>query len=65
MKLRTTSLVKGAVGYIGAHVGNEVLARGHAVAVPAVGHAKKNGARQSTKFGALDISKNLPPAWRE
>ena len=26
---------------------------------------KKTGARQSRKFGALDISKNLPPSWRE
>jgi UDP-glucose 4-epimerase len=26
---------------------------------------KKTGARQSQKFGVLDISKNLPPSWRD
>jgi UDP-glucose 4-epimerase len=30
-----------------------------------VAWVKKSGARQSKKFGALDISKNLPPSWRE
>jgi nucleoside-diphosphate-sugar epimerase len=65
VKLRSASLVAGAAGYIGSHVRNEVLARGHAVVVPEVARAKKNGARQSKEFGALDNSKNLPPSWRE
>ena len=30
-----------------------------------VAWVKKTGARQSRKFGALDIAKNLPPSWRE
>ena len=30
-----------------------------------VAWVKKSGVRQSKKFGALDISKNLPPSWRE
>ena len=30
-----------------------------------VAWVKKSGARQSKKFGALDMSKNLPPSWRE
>ena len=65
VKLRATSLIPGATGYIGSYAWKKLWTRRQTIAEPAVGGAKKNRARPSVKFGALDDSKNLPPDWRE